>query len=370
MLTAVQWTIVACGLFLVFGTLLNLSGHPHWFIRGWDFPRMQTAVIAGVLLLCYAVFFSQWSWYDWLFLAALAGCITLQCYRIYPYTPLAGKMVRAVGSGDRNRRVRLLISNVLMENEQHELLLERVREHEPDIFFAVEVNKRWVEGLQPLEKEFPYVVKQPQENNYGMAIYSRLQLIDPCIRFIVQDDVPSLHTRVELRCGQQVLFHGLHPRPPEPLRDQDAKPRDAELVVVGREIEHEDLPIIVAGDLNDVAWSYTTALFLRISQLLDPRIGRGLYNTFSAQSYFWRFPLDHIFHSECFQLVDLRVLRSIGSDHFPVLVELEHCPQAVAEQDPPPKQPADDEEAQEKVEQQEAQSRRVVQSPARRLAII
>ena len=30
--------------------------------------------------------------------------------------------------------------------------------------------------------------------------------------------------------GDVIFMHGLHPRPPEPIRDQDSTPRDAELV--------------------------------------------------------------------------------------------------------------------------------------------
>ena len=65
--------------------------------------------------------------------------------------------------------------------------------------------------------------------------------------------------------GDVINLHCLHPRPPEPLRNQDATPRDAELVLVGRAIGDNpaDPPTIVTGDLNDVAWSHTTRLFLR-----------------------------------------------------------------------------------------------------------
>src|SRR5690606_17596553 len=108
--------------------------------------------------------------------------------------------------------------------------------------------------------------------------------------------------------------------------------RDAELVVVARKIRHKEHPIVVAGDLNDVAWSYTTRLFQEISGMLDPRVGRGFYNTFDARRWYLRYPLDHVFHTRDFRLVELRILPFIGSDHFPVFVRLSHEPEITHEQ--------------------------------------
>jgi hypothetical protein len=104
--------------------------------------------------------------------------------------------------------------------------------------------------------------------------------------------------------------------------------RDAEVVVLGREIDEqtEHRPTLIAGDFNDVAWSHTTDLFIKLSGLLDPRKGRGLFNTFHADYPLFRFPLDHVFHSNDFRLVALEVLGYVGSDHFPVLPELSHEP--------------------------------------------
>jgi endonuclease/exonuclease/phosphatase (EEP) superfamily protein YafD len=115
-------------------------------------------------------------------------------------------------------------------------------------------------------------------------------------------------------------------------READSSaPRDAELVLVAREAAEADGPTIVAGDLNDVAWSHTSRLFQRISRLPDPRIGRGMFNSFHANYRLLRWPRDHVFVSGDFLLRDMQRLPRFGSDHFPILVRLDHHPHAEAD---------------------------------------
>ncbi|HEU0199884.1 MAG TPA: endonuclease/exonuclease/phosphatase family protein, partial [Burkholderiaceae bacterium] len=78
--------------------------------------------------------------------------------------------------------------------------------------------------------------------------------------------------------------------------------------------------------------SHVTRLFRRVSDTLDPRIGRRLYASFNARRPLLRWPLDHIFFSEEFRLVRLERQRYIGSDHFPMLVEVSYEPEGAAEQ--------------------------------------
>ncbi|HEX2091479.1 MAG TPA: endonuclease/exonuclease/phosphatase family protein [Longimicrobiaceae bacterium] len=361
MLDALRWLLLAAGALMVGGTLLGFSRSPRWFIRLWDFPRVQIAVVATVSGALYAAFFFLGSAIEWVWLAAVGLCVGWQAYRIFPYTPLARRQVKRSGRlphdrDSRGRRFRLLISNVRMENRATERLLRVIRENDPDLVLAVETDERWARAFDSLASVYPHAVRHPRGNYYGMVLLSKLPLVDPRVEFLVQDDIPSIHTGVELPGGDRIFLHGLHPRPPEPVRGQDSTPRDAELVIVGRRIgEGERRPTVVAGDLNDVAWSPVSELFLRLSGLLDPRVGRGMFNSFNANNPFFRYPLDHVFHSDDFRLVSLRRLPHIGSDHFPLLIELSYEPEGEAGQPEPGKRPGDEEEAREKlVEQAEA----------------
>ncbi|HEU0015432.1 MAG TPA: endonuclease/exonuclease/phosphatase family protein [Longimicrobium sp.] len=353
MLTVLHWAVLGVGWLMAAGTLASMTRHPHWAVRMWDFPRVQMVFLAALAGGLYAALFFDGEPRQWAFLAAVALTLALQLRKIVRYTPVARAQVeRARGHGDAPR-FRLLISNVLMENTEHDRFLRAVRAADPDLVLAVEVDDAWNRAIQPLAKDYPHEVRRPQDNWYGMVLFSRLPLVDPRIDFLVQDDIPSVHTEVELPGGARFVLHGLHPRPPEPIRDQSSTPRDAELVLVGRAIgDGPDTPTVVAGDLNDVAWSRTTELFLRLSGLLDPRVGRGMFNSYNAKNPLFRYPLDHVFHSSHFRLVRLRRLPGIGSDHFPMLVELSYEPDATATQDEPDEKPGDEREAAERLQEQ------------------
>jgi endonuclease/exonuclease/phosphatase (EEP) superfamily protein YafD len=236
-----------------------------------------------------------------------------------------------------------------MSNNDSRAVLELVKKTEPDLFLLLEVNDRWMKELEPLN--FPYSIKHPLENTYGIALLSRFELRDAQVNFLVEDDIPSIRAEVVLRSGERFVFYGLHPRPPAPQESLGTTERDAELIVVAKQIASSDLPTVVAGDLNDVAWSGTTRLFQKISETLDPRIGRGLYSSFHAQIPFLRFPLDHVFHTDNFRLSEIRRLPYVGSDHFPIFVNLSLEVSAPATQEEPVSNQQDREEADEVIEE-------------------
>jgi endonuclease/exonuclease/phosphatase (EEP) superfamily protein YafD len=334
---------------LVVLTLLPLARSQQWWIRIWDFPRLQLACVAAVLAiaaLALARTAPSWGW-------ALAGlcslCLLSHLAAIVGFTPLASKESLDADLSDDPPQLSLLMSNVQMSNRQAERLLALVRTHRPDVFVTLESNAWWESQLDTLAGDYPHSVKCPLENRYGMHVYSRLPINGAAIRYLVEADIPSIHGQLRLPGAEPIEVHFVHPTPPSPTENDRSTERDAELVLVGRSVAASPGPAIVCGDLNDVAWSRTTRLFRKISGLLDPRRGRGLCNTFHARWFFLRWPLDHLFHSRHFTLIEMRRLDRIGSDHFPVLVRIACEPEKYARQSGPRADAEDQAEASKKL---------------------
>lgn len=334
---------------LLVATFLPKIPKDHWWIRILDFPRLQifglTAIVFGFSLL---LAISHATPVNLGVTVVLFGLLGYQFSIIYPYTFLASQQVLEATRDDPSQEVSVLIANVLMSNRQSQKLLELVSEYNPDILLLLEPDHWWEQQLRELETDYPHTLKYPLENSCGMLLYSTLELNNPHIRFLVQDDVPSMHACVKLKSGATFDLHCMHPRPPRPFKTQDSTWRDVELILLAKVLQKQrssDIPVIVAGDLNDVGWSYTTRLFQTLSGLLDPRIGRGLYATFHAEYVFLRWPLDHLFHSDHFRLIRLKRLPYYGSDHFPIYVHLSYEPRLQERQQAPPVSPTAKEQA-------------------------
>ncbi len=311
-----------CTFFIVMVSLVPLSRNPHWLIRGMDFPRLQFMLFASALLVAHIILLDTDSVAVQVLIVATTACLLWQLWWILPFTFFWPKEVKSSIDNDPDRQLSILTSNVYTPNKNAEALIALVDQYQPDVLVTLESDQWWQDKLKVIEDKMPYSVKCPLDNLYGMHVYSRLPLSEEEICYLVEEDVPSVHLALELRTGDKIRLHFVHPAPPSPTENAESSERDAELVIVARSVETSAQPIIVTGDLNDVAWSATTRLFRKISGLLDPRVGRGAFNTFHAGYPFARWPLDHLFHSSHFTLREIKRMPSIGSDHFPLFTRL------------------------------------------------
>jgi endonuclease/exonuclease/phosphatase (EEP) superfamily protein YafD len=342
---------ISAALIVVVSTALPLFRSNEWWIRWFDFPRLQLFLLGSLLILLKVFWGMRISLLGAALLSILLFSIGYQGYRIFPYTPLSGPQVKSASRDGNDVVIRFITANVLMHNREAEKYLQVLAEANPDVVLTTEADQWWSDRLKALDPSYPYQVKHPLDNTYGMTLHSRFPLVEPSVQFLVEPMVPSIHSGIRLPGGHVFHFIGLHPRPPGPTENQDTTERDAELILTGKSARESNLPVIVLGDLNDVAWSHTTTLFQKISGLLDPRIGRGMFNTYHADYFFLRFPLDHIFHSAHFRLMDMRRMPHIGSDHFPFYVALSFEPQGDSSQQPAAPKPEEKEEAEDTIEE-------------------
>lgn len=318
MLIALFYTL---SFIVIIGTLLPLVRKDHWTFRVFEFPRLQKLLLLFAAAICGAFLYDQSVVVDVVLGALFFNGIYL-CYLIYPFTPLAAKTLVSAKRHE-SAAIRLLIANVYQPNRDFSKMIKRIKETEPDVLMLVETDADWCEALKDYTLKYPYRIENPRDNTYGMLLYSKFKLEESEVRHLVKEDYPSIKTKLRLPDGRICWFYGLHPPPPSPTEKTYSTARDSELMIVAREVKTiQNDPIIVAGDLNDVAWSYTTDQFIEKSGLKDPRKGRGIYATFNAKNIFMRWPLDHIFCSSHFRLLRLKRRGKTGSDHFPVLVEL------------------------------------------------
>jgi endonuclease/exonuclease/phosphatase (EEP) superfamily protein YafD len=332
-----KWAAIIIGFLGIVLTFKPFIRSANWFIRLGDFPRVQVLTLLLLALFLFVPGFDFRSPLEIGFVVLLVLCVFYQLQIIIPFTAIYRKEVQSARKEhEYETNISLLIFNVLMENDNYECAARLILRCDPDIVLLAEPDEKWAKNLAPLTEKYPYTVFCPLDNRYGMMLFSRLPLHDTELQFLIQDDIPSIHTQVQMPTGRSVALHGVHPRPPMPGENTRSTERDGELLLVGKAIRESNLPCIVAGDLNDVAWSRTTQLFKRVSGLLDPRIGRGFYNTFHAHYPFLRVPLDHVFHSPHFRLSKLeRINDACGSDHFPVYIRLSFEPDATAIQAKP-----------------------------------
>ncbi|MFS4417430.1 endonuclease/exonuclease/phosphatase family protein [Maribacter sp. 2307ULW6-5] len=325
--------VVMCNILVCLPSVASYTRMDIWWIRGFDFPRIQISVLIAINLVLALLVYPFDAAHHFILFGAMLFALGYQVHLIYPYTPLSKKQVVQYTGNSGGDMLSILISNVLTPNDQYQKLLAIIRDKCPDVVLTLESDKKWERALAPLERDYGHTVKIPQDNLYGMHLYSKLPLKDVSVRFLVVDDIPSIHAKMELPNGKVATIHCVHPRPPSPSESKTSTNRDAELLLVGKQIPDDPKLTLVFGDLNDVAWSRTTKLFQKISKLMDPRRGRGFFNTYHANHKLMRWPLDHVFHSNDFALVSMSREPYMGSDHFPIYIKLNYTPRVQWQQE-------------------------------------
>lgn len=214
--------------------------------------------------------------------------------------------------------VRLLTWNVNSANREFAELPRLLAEHDPDVVVLIEVSPAWERELGRLTNRFPERVIEARDDNFGIALLSRLPLTDARVRYLGAAGFPSITAGLNVGDRRFTLL-ATHPLPPAgALR---ARYRDEQLQAVAKWTREQTGDVIVTGDLNITPWSPVFVDFLQSSGLRNSVEGRGLGGTWPAFFPPLRIPIDHFLHTDEVMVTRREVMKAAGSDHLPLLVE-------------------------------------------------
>lgn len=301
---------------LIVASLIPLIQNQHWFFRIFDFGKVQILVLQLIVFVLGWIFLNKTTSF-YITQIVLLACMIYEVYLLFPYTPFY-KIEKKVKTAKSSESITIISTNIYQFNKEYDRFLKFLEKENPDIILTMESNKDWENALQALKPNYPYFCEIALENTYGMHLYSKIEITNCQKHYLVANDIPSIEATFKTKNGFEFVFFGVHPPPPSPTEEENSKERDGELLLVAKKVKEKRKPTIVIGDFNNVAWAKSSLLFRKTSELIDARIGRGLFSTFHAKYWFFRFPIDLFFHSTNVFVEELKTLDYFGSDHFPI----------------------------------------------------
>ena len=154
------------------------------YLKILDFPRIQFFIATLICIIALLFVIRKWRWYDYLIIVALAGGLVADGSFLINYTPLVAVDVpTAKDVSPSESELSILLTNVKMSNKEFRPLLNLIKEEQPDMVLAMEVNEWWDEKLRDLIQDYPYSQHTINEVAYGMVLYSKFRrLLVPELR--------------------------------------------------------------------------------------------------------------------------------------------------------------------------------------------
>lgn len=254
-------------------------------------------------------------------------CLAISIVEIVPwYIPQA-----KIG-GANSVQLRVLSSNVNIQNQNYSKVLSLVRQEKPDIAIFMEIDRAWAEQLDSLKDILPYSLVNANPYNLGIALYSKRKLEDASIAFFGVEQNPTILTRLNLN-GQTLSLVATHP--PPPIRKLLFHARNKQLDEIAQYIKSLSTRVIMAGDLNITMWSPYYKRFVNKTKLENARQGFGLVPTWPIKTSYPPYskipafltgllsiPIDHCLMSPDIKVAKIRSGSNVGSDHRPLITDL------------------------------------------------
>jgi endonuclease/exonuclease/phosphatase (EEP) superfamily protein YafD len=304
------WGLVeVCGLLLCAATVAGFLARLWWVFELASHFRLHLAIGLAGLAALWAVK-RRWR------MTSICGL----CAAVNAVLVLLVLLPAETTDSQIGTRLRLVSLNVHTENQHRELVLKFLQAADADVILLMEVNEAWMNALQPLHTNYTQMIAKPREDNFGIALFSRLPLTNSEVIELGKAEVPSIATTISIG-GQEVFLLGTHPLPPGSA--EYARLRNEQLQEIASLIRRHRTTTIVLGDLNCTPWSPYFTDLLRDSGLKNTSQSRGLFGSWPAWLPLGRIPLDHGLVSPTIRIIQKWTGPPVGSDHLPLVLDLQ-----------------------------------------------
>ena len=254
--------------------------------------------------------------------AAIAGRRRIALVALALATVNALAVVPGLFAGNRpdpeRPQLRLLLANTWLANDDHGRLLDLVRRERPDVVGLTELTRTWHEAVARGLPDYPHRVFRAQAGAYGIGIYSREPLDGAAIVYPARRWPAVARATVRARGLEVELFvvHG-----PSAIRRGAAERHREFMRGLGGLARTAGDSALVCGDLNAAPWTDGFRELRRRGRLERDDAWRPLEYTWPVWNRLLRIPIDQCLAGEALAVAS-RTGPSIGSDHFPLLVEV------------------------------------------------
>lgn len=288
-------------------TAFILLARSWWFFDLFTNFRVQLVAVQLLLLAIFLVLRRPM----WAFALGVLSVVNGVAVRDY-ILPL-----RTTAVPDTTADLRVLTANVQASNTRPELLVTLIRESEPDIFAVLELTGLYADGLSELGDLYPHQVLAPELGNFGIGVYSRLPFADAEVFDL--SGYAAIDATID-DVGTTWHLVAAHPMPP--IGAGPATLRNRQLAQLAEHIRGLDTAHIVVGDLNVAPFSPHFTDFAQTTALSDALHGLGPSFTWPSFFPLLGIPIDYVLMSAGFESIRHIRAGDIGSDHFPVIVDI------------------------------------------------
>jgi endonuclease/exonuclease/phosphatase (EEP) superfamily protein YafD len=310
---ALDRSVVVLSVLALLASACVLLARTWWFFELFSHFRVQ--LLAGLLVLLLTA----------LVLRRRAMAVALGIATLIAGLPIRDYVV-PMNHGEASQRaeIRIITANVLVANRDPAGLLDVLQSGDPDVFVIVEFTDRFADALKVLEDTYPHAVLAPARGAFGIALYSRWPLRNQHVFELA--GTSAIHAEL-LSGNDRVHVIAAHLLPP--MTSTMAATRNAQLRGLGDFVGTLSGPIVVAGDLNITPYSPYFVDFTERSGLRSALRGFGPSYTWPTFMPILGIPIDHVLVSDDLEIANYARAAALGSDHFPVVVDMNHRPMSL-----------------------------------------